>query len=174
MVDTLILFAHPALEKSRVNRSLANAVASLDGVTLHDLYEEYPDFHIDVEREKRLLQNHERIVLQHPFYWYSTPALMKEWFDVVLQYGWAYGKGGDALAGKSVTSVLTTGGSKEAYCSQGHNQYTVEEFLRPIEQTARLCGMNYEQPIIFYGALHLSDDELNAAIDRYRKTLQTD
>ena len=174
MANTLILFAHPALEKSRVNRALANGVASMEGITFHDLYEEYPDFHIDVEKEKSLLLDHQRIVLQHPFYWYSTPAILKEWFDVVLQYGWAYGKGGDALVGKSVKSVLTTGGSEKAYCAQGHNQYTVEEFLRPIEQTARLCGMHYEQPLIFYGALHLSDSELDATVDRYRETLQTD
>jgi glutathione-regulated potassium-efflux system ancillary protein KefG len=35
----LILFAHPALEKSRVNCRLADAVRRLDGVTFHDLYE---------------------------------------------------------------------------------------------------------------------------------------
>ena len=67
-------------------------------MTFHDLYEAYPDFHIDVEREKALLEEYPRIVWQHPFYWYSTPSLMKEWFDTVLQYGWAYGKGASALA----------------------------------------------------------------------------
>ena len=46
----LILFAHPALHKSRVNRRLAAAVRHLEGVTFHDLYEEYPDFNIDVAR----------------------------------------------------------------------------------------------------------------------------
>lgn len=35
----LIVFAHPALQNSRVNRRLFEEVRSLPGVTLHDLYE---------------------------------------------------------------------------------------------------------------------------------------
>ena len=65
----LVLFAHPALEKSRVNRRLVQAVRDLDGVTLHDLYEAYPDLDIDVAREQELLTLHDVIVFQHPFYW---------------------------------------------------------------------------------------------------------
>jgi glutathione-regulated potassium-efflux system ancillary protein KefG len=166
MEKTLILFAHPAFEKSRINRHLIDGVSALEGVTVHDLYQEYPDFYIDAGREKALLEKHERIVWQHPFYWYSAPALMKEWFDVVLEYGWAFGKGGDALAGKTVKSVVTAGGSEAAYCPKGHNHYSVEELLRPIEQTARLCGMTYEEPMVVYDALHLDEPARIAAVER--------
>ena len=168
MSKTLIIFAHPALEKSRANRRLIDGVCDLENVTVNDIYEHYPDFHIDVEREKGLLESHDQIVWQHPFYWYSTPSLMKEWFDVVLQYGWAYGKNGNALVGKSVLSVVTTGGSAEAYCAQGHNQYTMSEFLRPLEQTARLCGMEFQKPFVVHGALQLSDADLDQATESYR------
>jgi putative NADPH-quinone reductase len=96
----LILFAHPALERSRVNRVLIRDLDQLDGVTFHDLYEAYPDFDVDVAREQALLLEHDTIVLQHPFYWYSTPALIKQWEDLVLQHGWAYGHEGNALRGK--------------------------------------------------------------------------
>ena len=48
MSKILVLFAHPALEKSRVNRHLAAAVRELPGVTFHDLYEAYPEFDIDM------------------------------------------------------------------------------------------------------------------------------
>jgi glutathione-regulated potassium-efflux system ancillary protein KefG len=171
MEKTLILFAHPALEKSLANQALIDSASTLEHVTINDLYEIYPDFHIDAEREKALMEEHSRVVWQHPFYWYSAPALMKEWFDVVLEYGWAYGKDGDALSGKTVKSVITTGGSKEAYCSAGHNQFTMEELLRPIAQTARLCGMNYEEPMIIYGALHLDDEGLASVVESYRNWL---
>ena len=174
MGSTLILFAHPALEKSRANRALLEGIAGIDGVIVNDLYERYPDFQVDVDREKALLEEASRVVFQHPLYWYSSPSLLKEWFDVVLQYGWAYGDGGEALVGKRARSVVTTGGSKEAYCPEGHNCYTVEEFLRPQEQTARLCGMTWEAPLIFYGALHLSDSDLDAAVARYREVLLAD
>ena len=174
MENTLIQFCHPALEKSRANRTLVEMVAGIDGVTVNDLYEEYPDFQIDIAREQELMENHQRIVWQHPFYWYSTPALMKEWFDVVLEYGWAYGKGGVVLHGKRIKSVITTGGTKEAYFPQGYNCYTIDELLRPLEQTARLCGMTYMEPLIIFDALHLEGEAMNAALERYRAWLLSD
>src|SRR6187455_1899648 len=99
-VRVLILFAHPALHRSRVNRVLVEAVRSLEGVTFHDLYEVYPDLLLDVDREQALLREHDVVVWQHPFFWYSAPALVKEWQDLVLELGFAYGEGGTALRGK--------------------------------------------------------------------------
>lgn len=171
MDKTLIIFVHPALEKSTANRALIDGVSDLDHVTVHDLYEVYPDFQIDVEREKTLLEEHQRIVWQHPFYWYSTPALLKEWFDVVLQYGWAFGPGGEALSKKTAKSVITTGGDPDAYSSEGYNRYTMEEFLRPIEQTATLCNMCYDPPLLFHQVLNWDEQDLAAAVSTYRNWL---
>ena len=75
----LILFAHPALQKSRINRVLISAVQDIEAVTFHDLYEAYPEFDILVPEEQVLLEAHDIIILQHPFFWYSNPALLKEW-----------------------------------------------------------------------------------------------
>jgi glutathione-regulated potassium-efflux system ancillary protein KefG len=80
----LVLFAHPSLDRSEVNRPMAEAVRDLDGITLVDLYAEYADFQIDIDREQQRLLEHDVIVFQHPLYWYSTPAIMKEWQDLVL------------------------------------------------------------------------------------------
>lgn len=150
---------------------MLEAVQELEDLTVNDLYAEYPDFLINVDREQDLLSSHERVVIQHPFFWYSTPAIVKEWFDLVLEYGWAYGNGGDALKGKSLLSAVTTGGGKEAYCPEGHNCYTVEEFLRPIEQTARLCEMEWEKPFVVHGALALNEEALQKAAADYRARL---
>ncbi|KPJ95692.1 MAG: hypothetical protein AMS18_02425 [Gemmatimonas sp. SG8_17] len=143
MIKVLILFAHPALEKSRVKRRLADAVRELPGVTFHDLYEIYPEFDIDGPSEQSLLAAHQLVVFQHPFFWYSTPAILKQWQDLVLQHGWAYGPTGTALRGKMMLSVVTTGGREDAYRRDGFNRFTVRELLAPIEQTAHLCGMDY-------------------------------
>ena len=96
----LILFAHPAPHKSSINRYLIASVQGLNNVTINDLYEEYPTFDINVQREQELLLAHDIIVFQHPFYWYSSPAILKEWEDLVLEYGFAYGTGGTKLHGK--------------------------------------------------------------------------
>jgi glutathione-regulated potassium-efflux system ancillary protein KefG len=167
----LVLFAHPALEKSRVNRPLAEAVMSLDDVTFNDLYESYPDFDIDVPSEQALLADHDIVVLQHPFYWYSTPAIIKEWEDLVLEHGWAYGSGGDALRGKMLMNAVTTGGTEAAYCHEGSNHCTMRELLLPIEQTAMLCGMEYLPPFVVHGTHQLTAPGISEHAADYRRTL---
>lgn len=153
----LILFAHPALEKSRVNRVLIQAVQNLESVTIHDLYEAYPNFHIQVKVEQDLLRAHDIIVFHHPFYWYSSPALLKEWQDLVLEYGFAYGHGGTALQGKKFLSAITTGGGEQSYSREGYNRFTLRELLTPFEQTARLCGMDYLPPFVVQGTHQLRE-----------------
>lgn len=156
----LILFAHPRFEKSRVNRALLGALPAAGNITLHDLYELYPDYNIDVEAEKELLLAHDVIIWHHPFYMYSAPAILKQWLDLVLEYGWAHGAGGDFLKGKTAFNVTTTGGTREAYRNDGFNRFTIREFLRPFEQTANLCKMNYLPPFTVQGTYRLTDEEL--------------
>ncbi len=170
--SVLILFAHPALERSRVNRELIRAVRDLPGVTFHDLYQLYPDLDIDVAREQELLVAHDVVVMQHPFYWYSTPAILKEWQDLVLEHGWAYGHGGTALHGKQLVTATTAGGSKEAYCREGHNYCDMSEFLYPIERTAVLCGMDYATPFVVHGTHALTDEQIEQHATDYRELIE--
>jgi glutathione-regulated potassium-efflux system ancillary protein KefG len=171
MASFLLLFAHPALEISRVNRSLLEAVQSLSFVTVNDLYEQYPTFDVDVDREQALLLQHEYIILQHPFYWYSAPPLVKQWLDLVLEHGWAYGQQGNALAGKKMLSVITSGGRQDAYSETGHHRYRVRQFLLPFEQTAQLCNMTYLPPFMVLGSLRITDQEVQRYAQQYRHAL---
>lgn len=148
----LILLAHPSLERSEVNLPMMNAVEALEGVTLVDLYAEYPDFQIDIEKEQQRLTDNDIVIFQHPLYWYSTPSILKEWQDLVLEYGFAYGHGGHALKGKLFFSALTAGGTEAAYRAEGYNHFTIRELLHPIEQTASLTGMHYLPPFALFGA----------------------
>ena len=172
MTPVLIIFVHPALEKSRINRRLVEAVRDVEGVTFHDLYEAYPEFDVDVRREQELLSRHQIVVLQHPFFWYSTPPLLKQWEDLVLEHGWAYGSTGTALAGKKVLSAITTGGGQAAYQPGGHNRFTMRELLAPIEQTFLLCGMEYLPPFIVHGAHGMPGDEIRRHARDYRRTVE--
>jgi glutathione-regulated potassium-efflux system ancillary protein KefG len=167
MARILLLFAHPALEKSRANRKLVERARGVSGVTFHDLYEAYPDFDVDVKREQALLLAHDTVVLQHPFYWYQAPALVKQWEDLVLEHGWAYGTGGTALRGKRLVSAVTTGGGEAAYRAEGHNRFTVRQLLAPIEQTARLCGMDYPPPFVVHGTHRLDAEGIARAAEEY-------
>lgn len=168
----LVLFAHPALQKSRVNAHLIRAATDLPHVTFHDLYEAYPDFQIDVPHEQALLTEHDIVVLQHPFYWYSIPALLKEWIDLVLQYGFAFGSHGLALQDKGLMQVITMGGGAQTYTRDGMNRYTVRELLAPLEQTAHLCHMRYLAPFVVQGThRHALSEDIEPYAQQYRELL---
>ncbi|MFD1145112.1 NAD(P)H-dependent oxidoreductase [Larkinella insperata] len=175
MASVLILFAHPALEKSRTNRILMGAcrsvASSVPSVTVNDLYEEYPDFDIDVDREQQLLLDHEYIILHHPFYWYSAPAMVKQWEDLVLEHGWAYGREGNALVGKKIFNAITTGGPRRAYEETGLNRFTVRQFLAPFDQTAHLCKMIYLPPFVVHGTHRLTEEEMHQYAQQYQSLL---
>jgi glutathione-regulated potassium-efflux system ancillary protein KefG len=171
MNKILIEFAHPAIQKSRINRQLIDMVKNLDNVTVNDLYENYPDFFIDVKKEQQLLLNHDIIIWHHPFYWYSAPALLIEWMDLVLEHGWAYGEYGRILEGKSVLSVISTGGRRDVYSKEGRNHYTMNEFLIPFKQSANLCRMQYLPPFIVHGAHTIKNSEIEAYAVQYKKVL---
>lgn len=167
----LVLYAHPASHRSRINRRLAEAARSLDGVLLHDLYETYPDFFIDVAREQALLEQAELVVFLHPIRWYSMPSLLKEWLDAVLQPGWAYGPGATALRGKGYLLAATTGSPLETYRPGGRHGRPFQDFLPPFEQTAALCGMQWWTPHLLHGANSASEDTIAAHVAAFRARL---
>ena len=171
MRKILIIFAHPVLEKSRVHKRLVHYIPQLDGITLNDLYENYPDFDIDVKREQQLLLTHDIIIWQHPLYWYSAPAMLKQWQDLVLEHGWAYGKNGFALSGKKIFNVITSGGSMEAYQREGYQHCTISEVLKPYERTAELCRMTYLPPFWVSGTHKMELSQINEFGEKYKQLL---
>jgi len=171
MNKVLILFAHPRFEQSKTNRALLADVGRIAGVTLHDLYEEYPDFNINIERERALLQDHSIILWHHPFYMYSAPALLKQWMDVVLEYGWARGSKGNAVKGKTAGNVLTVGGTRQVYAHGKLHRFTIREFLVPFEQSADLCKMQYLPPFVVHGTHLLTEMQHRQYAARYFEML---
>lgn len=171
MNNILILFAHPRADGSVVQKTLRAAVEHQPGIELRDLYARYPDFAIDVKAEQQALEKAAIIVIQCPFYWYSVPAMVKEWLDLVLDYGWAYGPGGEALKGKILLNAVSTAGSPEAYSPKGRNRLTVPEYLNSFEQTALTCGMRWHPPFVVHQGRKLEKPELEKRAQAYRTLL---
>jgi len=168
----LINFAHPARARSKINNALRTAVENLEGVTVNDLYANYPDFLIDVKKEQEQCENHDVIIFQHPFYWYSTPAIMKEWLDLVLEHGWAYGSQGHALEGKLFLQAITAGGDDSTYRSDGFNCFTIAELTSPYRATAKRCRMTWLPPFTVLG-IHrgVPEDKIKAHAGDYRRAV---
>jgi len=167
----LILFAHPRFERSANNYLLLKHIPSVDEITFHDLYQKYPDFNIDIACEKKLLADHQVIIWHHPFYWYSSPPLLKQWIDLVLEFGWAYGPGGNALQGKVILNCITVGGPRSAYSGDGYNRFTLMELLTPFNQTAYLCKMIWLPPFVMHGTHRISEEEKNHMAEEYGNLL---
>ena len=165
----LILIAHPQLHRSRVNKQLIKKARDVEGIIINDLYENYPDYYINVAREQSLLMQCSLVIFQHPLYWYSSPAILKQWQDVVLERGFAYGKNGIALRNKDFMLAVSTGAAADAYQQEGLHGFAVDNFLRPLQQTALLCGMRYHPPFLVQNANNLS----NLDILRYAQDYQT-
>ena len=166
-----ILFFHPLAHKSKVNRVLIDSVKDLEGVSVRDMYDLYPDFHIDIKAEQQVLLDHDLIIWQHPFYWYSSPSLLKEWIDLVLEHGFAYGRTGRALLGKQVITAITTGGRPEAYVPDGNHGFSIRQLLAPFEQTVHLCHMEYLPPFVVHGTHLLEEKDIREAGSEYRKVI---
>ena len=171
MAKVLIQFAHPTLSKSSIQKTLENYCRKVKGVTFNDLYEYYPDLFIDVKREQELISRHDIIIFQHPFYWYSSPPILKQWQDLVLEYNWAYGPEGRALAGKKMFNALSCGGGKEAYHETGYNRFPVSQFLLPFNQTAHLCKMEYLPPFVIHETYTMTNDQLANYGEQYANLL---
>ncbi|MEM7508275.1 MAG: NAD(P)H-dependent oxidoreductase [Pseudomonadota bacterium] len=164
MARLLVYYAHPGHRASRVNRPMAEAAAAIEGIAFVDLYRLYPRYNIDIAAEQARILAMDVILFQFPLFWYSTPSLIKEWIDLVLEYGFAYGSGGDRLAGKTMMIALTAAGPHEAYGPRGLQHYPLRTFLSPLEQTARLCQMRFPAPYVLHSALKASED---GAVDRH-------
>lgn len=158
MKKTLVIVGHPDLNGgSLANRLIVDRLEQESEMEIRNLAELYPDFAIDVAAEQDALLRADTVVLQFPFHWYSVPGILKEWIDKVLAYGFAYGSAGTKLNGKNFLLSSTIGGPVDAYCRGGYNTYTIEELMRPLHQTAKLCGMNYIDPVISHGMIYIPD-----------------
>ncbi len=171
MRKILVLFAHPKFEHSAANQALIHAITGLENVEIRDLYELYPEFNISIQKEQEVLFEAEVVIWQHPFYWYSCPPLLKQWIDLVLEFGWAYGPGGVYLKNKYILNAITSGGTKETYGLEGRNRFTIKELLQPFEQTAKLCLMNYLPAFHLAGTHRISQENLAVSAAKYREFL---
>ena len=167
----LLIHAHPYPQHSRAGSALLAAVRDLPGLELRSLYDLYPDFDIDVAEEQAALQRARLVVWLHPVYWYSVPGMLKHWFDVVLLRGFAYGSEGTALHGKHCLWACTTGGPQDSYAPGGAHERPFTDFVAPVEQTARFCGMHWLEPFVLQGAHLIDEAQLASAAASFRQRL---
>lgn len=156
MSKVVVISGHPALQQSNTNKViLAQLQQHVEDVDIRALDSLYPDYQIDIESEQQALIAADVVVLQFPFYWYSMPALLKKWLDDVFSYDFAYGAKGDKLKGKSLILSITIGGPSDSYTPLGYNHFSIDQLLKPLEQTAYLAQMNFQAPECSHGMVYI-------------------
>lgn len=170
MKKTLIVLAHPNMQESIVNKALIETIKDDNEITVHDLYGAYTTVeNIDTAKEQELLLTHERIIFQFPLYWFSSPAILKEWLDKVFAYGFAYGHEGTKLAGKAAQIVISAGSPLAEYSATGYNHYTIEEYLLPLKASIAYTGMEFKGIFAVGGALAITSEALAQGAADYKK-----
>lgn len=172
MKNILVIMAHPKFEHSRIMKGMVEEIQDMPNVTIRDLYELYPDFNVQVQEEQELLLMADVLVWLHPVYWYSSPPLLKQWIDLVLEFNWAYGPRGTYLKGKTAFSAISTGGNDAAYSANGRHEHGLTRFLLPFKQTATLCGMNYLPPFHIGGSHELEAQKLQQETGLFKSLLE--
>lgn len=168
-MKTLIVVAHPNLHESRINkRWLQELEQHSDRLTIHRLYEEYPNGKLDIAREQALLEQHDQIILQFPLYWFSSPPLLKQWLDEVFLEDWAYGPDVNLFHSKTISVAISAGSREKDYQVDGKYRYDIHSLLSPFEVTTRYLNAQYREPFVLYAAgSHLSEEALEDSARKY-------
>jgi len=163
-VKTLIIVAHPNLVDSGTQKFLKTSLSKMDSVTWHVLNQGS----FDVASEQRLLREHDRIIFQFPLYWYSAPAILKQWEDDVLTRNFVYGTE-HALANKELGIVVSTGDRQKGFVAGGEEQFTLSELLRPYQALAYKAQMTYLQPFPIFQFAYLSEKDKQRLVASYQQ-----
>ncbi len=168
MKKVLILLAHPNFnEESKMNKTLLNKAKELENITVENLYEKYPDGKIDVEAEQKLILENDVVIFQFPLYWFSSPALLRQWQDDVLTYNFAFGEDYQ-LEGKTLAVATTMAGAEQTYIDTG---ILVDDYLKPMEGIAQYVKMDYAGAFKSYNSYVITDEELESDALKYKEFL---
>lgn len=170
-MKTLVIISHPEIAESGSQQFLLSSVPETESVKVHHLEAAYPDGKIDAAKEQALLKEYDRVLFQFPFYWYSSPPLLKHWQDEVLTYGFAYGTSGHTLEGKEFGLVVTVGVKPNEYQAGGKEAFSMNELTKPYQAVAQKTGMNYLKPLFIYQFAYMTENQKMALLINYQQKL---
>ena len=158
------LLAHPYPRFSVISIPLLEGLKEqFPQMDIRALYDLYPDSSIDLWEERKAVAHSSLILVVHPVFWNSVPALLKKWFDEVLAYGFAYGNGGDAVKGKGVLWIPSLGtGYRDG---EFPGEVEISEVEAPIRRMWTFCGAKWLDPEIIDSRQPLTPEQFSSIID---------
>jgi len=144
----------------------------LDNITFRDLYQDYPDFHIQPFRERKRIVEYDRIIFHFPIIWFGLPPLLKLWIDEVFDMRWISESGINILSGKDALIITSVGGRESNYTQEGKYGTGVEELLSGLKVSLHVNNINLKKIHIIYNADNLNETELNLLSQELTETLK--
>ncbi|MBQ6738921.1 MAG: NAD(P)H-dependent oxidoreductase [Synergistaceae bacterium] len=140
----LVVSGHARIEVSTATKTIMEEVKKeFPEAELLYLDQTYPDFKIDIRKERQRVSSADIIVLQYPIQWYSAPAIMKRWLEEVFTFGFAHDAKGGLLNGKKLILSMTSGAPENQYQIGERMGYPMGVYQLPLLQLADLCGMDF-------------------------------
>jgi NAD(P)H dehydrogenase (quinone) len=178
IMKVLIVFTHPnsnSFNHALLEKITAGLKQSGHEVRVKDLYQENFDPVLNSEnlselhqgtipsrisKEQEQLLWADGLIFIYPLWWFTPPAMLKGWFDVVLSNGVAFeysDKGAKGLLKHKKALVMITAGASENYFVENDS---LEISYRPItDGTLGFCGVKDVSHQIYYDIVSSTDEE---------------
>lgn len=177
-MKVLIVFTHPnanSFNHALLEKIRAGLEQSGHQVKVKDLYQEgfNPVLSSDdlsqlhqgtipdrIAAEQAHLLWAEGLIFIYPLWWFTPPAMLKGWFDVVLSNGIAFEYSSDGAKGllkhKKALVMITAGATADWF----QQNDALEISYRPItDGTLAFCGIDNVSHEIYYDIINSSDKE---------------
>lgn len=158
-MKVLIINGHPKPHESYTQRFFYESVATeetVDFVELSEMTLENKNARVD-------LTTYDRILLQFPIYWYSAPALLKQWIDETFRSTMPY------LKHKEFGVIVFFGSAQHKFGSGNAERYTIDEMLKPFEMLANYFEMHYLPPFAVFQFSYLTDIKRKQLLVAYQQ-----
>jgi glutathione-regulated potassium-efflux system ancillary protein KefG len=143
MCKHLLLFGHPEMASTGFQASLISRVQNDPRFEVRILSQEHREIGFIALEEQQSIESAKSVILHFPLFWYSMPAIVKEWIDTVFTLGWAFDQNGGLLKKLPFVCSVTTGAKLESYSSEGTNGHSLDTYLLHVQRTMSYAGMNY-------------------------------
>ncbi|TPR14752.1 NAD(P)H-dependent oxidoreductase [Apilactobacillus timberlakei] len=170
-MKTLVIVSHPEYDNSMTESFLQQCQNDIDEVDWLVLDHLTNNYEFDIDKEQNRLIKYDRILLQFPMYWYSSPALLKKYEDDIFTRSFTYANEDGKLKGKELGIITTLGEPLKNYTVGGSEGFSINEILKPYQALAFKSGMKFIKPFAVDQFAYMTDDEKGKLLVDYRNYL---
>lgn len=165
-MKTLVIVGHPQINDSGTQQFLKRA-AEFDTVKWHVLTGES----YDISAEQALLTQADRIIFQFPLYWYSAPAIFKDWVDQVFTRRFSYPSAQGALVGKQLGIAVSLGEAAKHFRAGETESASISQLMVPYQAMANKMGMSFLPTFIIDQFNYKTDKQKSMLLIHYQRYL---